>query len=169
MSAIGGQENPDSDASNTVTDIVVRDVIVFPIVVVVVIVWKGEQENCLGPNGSFAPTDVGLLLLVVLGGIYDSEQSVSSSSVAFALLVTVKGTQVKSGASSDSEVSVIVAVVVVKVVESVDVVAVSVAAGQAEQYPSEPQYAIDLQHCSVQQLSSLGHDPSSQHCSEVGL
>lgn len=108
----------------------------FIIVIVVVVVWVGKQENCLGLRGllELLVMGLGLALLVVLGGMNESEQPVSSCSVAFALLVTVKGTQVNSGLSGGSNVFVTVTVVVVLIVKSVVVVAVFVATrGHPEQ------------------------------------
>jgi hypothetical protein len=55
------------------------------------------SQSCLGRTA--------LALDVVVdvgGGLYESEQSVSSSSVAFTLLVAVDGKQVNSGASFGS-------------------------------------------------------------------
>jgi len=135
-----GQENPSSDSSaNKVLKTVPRVVIVFVSVVVEVIVSAGWQESALRWGGLLEVIGVGLavvmvVLLPVLGGMYESEQSVSSSSVAFALLVTVRGGQVKSGCSDDSGVSVMVTVVVFVVVKSSVAVITSVAdRGQAEQ------------------------------------
>ncbi|KAI9776603.1 MAG: hypothetical protein M1839_009507 [Geoglossum umbratile] len=137
VTVIGGQENPDSDSlAKTVFVMVLRDVLVFVIVIVVVIVRVGKQENCLGLRAllELLVVGLGLALLVVLGGMNESEQPVSSCSVAFALLVTVKGAQVKSGLSGGLDVSVMVTVVVVLIVKSVVAVAVSVATrGHPEQ------------------------------------
>jgi hypothetical protein len=141
-------------------DKVVELVIVFTSVVVVTSVVMGMQEYvCLGlrtapppsPPPSFSTCKPAVLAftagLVVLGGIYESVQSVSSSSVALTLFVTVNGKHVKSSASSDSEACVIVTVLVTTTIDSDDAVAVSVAiSGQAEQYPSSPQYAMSVQH-----------------------
>lgn len=133
-------------------------------------VSKGVQETCLSRSTALrtAGAAVALLVPVVLGGLYESAQSVSSSSVAFSALVTVTGKQVKSLASSGSEISVTVTSTTFTVVEVVVVVSVSVAGGHAEQKPSEPQYAIDLQHSFAQQVSACGHAPLVQQICEVG-
>jgi hypothetical protein len=77
---------------------------------------------------------------VPVAGLYESAQSVSSSSVAFTEFVTVIGRQVKSLASSGSSNS--VAVVVTRVMDAVVIVKVSVImiASQKLQVSSVPQY-----------------------------
>jgi hypothetical protein len=171
--AIVGHEN--SDSSGVVKTVcVIVDVLVTVLVNVTtsVFVSKGVQEACLSRNTALrtagAAATLLVLVLVVLGGLYESAQSVSSSSVAFSELVTVMGMQVKSLASSGSETSVTVVFTTFTLVEVAVVVSVSVAGGHAEQKPSEPQYAIDMQHWFVQQVSSCGHAPSGQQISEVG-
>ena len=130
-------------------------------------VSKGVQETCLSRSTATALAAAAELL--VLGGLYESAQSVSSSSVAFSALVTVMGKQVKSLASSGSEISVTVTSTTFTVVEVVVAVSVSVAGGHAEQKPSEPQYAIEWQHSYAQQVSACGHAPFGQQISEAGL
>lgn len=84
-----------------------------------------------------------MLLALVLGGMYDSEQSVSSSRVALRRLVTVKGIQVKSGGSSDLVVFVIVIIIVVLIVESTVVVAISVLTGWHDSVEYEVEYTAE--------------------------
>jgi hypothetical protein len=113
-----------------------------------VLVSKGVQETCLSCGTALRTTGAttALLVPVVLGGLYENAQSVSSSSVALSVLVTVRGMQVKSLASSGSEISVTTNFTVDMVVVVLVVVAVTMAGGHGEQKPSEPQYPIDLQH-----------------------
>jgi len=102
----------------TVVVSVERDVTVRVDVSVLVIVSKGVHDNCLGRNcgtgvmSAFRAVIRTLLSLVVSGGVYESAHSVSSSSVAPSLFVTVMGRQLKPVASSGSETSVIVRVVI---------------------------------------------------------
>jgi len=104
----------------------------------------------------------------VLGGEYERAQPVSSSSVAFSLLVTVMGGHTKLGASSGSETSVTVLVRVVVEVEYSVLVLVTNAGGQAEHSPLAPQYAMERQHSNVQHESCFGQLPFWQHTSVAG-
>jgi len=114
VTVIGRQENPESSDGSASTISVLSTVTVTVLVIVTVSVGS---QSCLGRKA------LALGLVVdVGGGLYESEQSVSSSSVAFTLLVAVNGKQVNSGASSGSVVSVaycvVVAVTVVTVVSA---------------------------------------------------
>jgi hypothetical protein len=172
VTAIVGHENSDLDSVvNTVFVTVNLRVKVLVNVTNSMFVSKGVQEICLSHRTALrtASAAAALLVPVALGGLYESAQSVSSSSVAFWELVTVMGKQVKSLASSGSETSATVTVTTCTVVEVVVVVSISVAGGHAEQMPSEAQYAIERQHSSVQQVSAFGHAPFGQHISEVGM
>ena len=111
VTVIGSQEKPESSDDSAITISVIA--IVTVMVLVIVTVSVGSQ-SCLGWK------DLALGWVVVVGGgLYESEQSVSSSSVAFTLLVAVTGKQVNSGASSGSVVSVAYCVVVVVTVVTV--------------------------------------------------
>lgn len=176
VTAMVGHENSDSDnVVRTVFVVVDRLVTVLVTVEVLVIVSKGVQGACLSNSAAALRTAwvaiaaLLLLLAVVLAGWYDRAQSVSSSSVALLELVTVMGTHVKSGASSGSSTSVTVTCTSVTVVYVTVVVVVTVAGGHGAQKPSEPQYAIDLQHSFVQQVSAVRHAPFGQHFSEAGM
>lgn len=86
VTAMVGHENSDSDGEvKTVVVAVDWLVTVLVIVTTSVSVSNGVQEACLAPSAALrmAGTAAALLVLVVLGGLYDSAQSVSSSSVAF--------------------------------------------------------------------------------------
>jgi uncharacterized membrane protein YbjE (DUF340 family) len=172
VAVIAGQEKPSSDGSTFSVSVVV-EVIVLVAISVVVSVPAGVHDSCRrcragrGSSRRFRMGLLPVLVAVVLGGIYESEQSVSSSRVALTLLVTVIGGQLNPDSDSDPASEVSYTVTTLKVIESVVMVVVSVGIGQAEQLPSDAQYAMSLQHSLVQQLSESGHDPFSQHCSEV--
>lgn len=149
VNATAGHENSDCDGVvKTVRVTVDLRVNVLVNVTTSVCVSNGVQETALSRSKALRTTGVAAAVRVpvVLGGLYESAQSVASLSVAFSALVTVTGKQVKPLASSGSEISVTVTCTTVTVVEVVVAVSVSIAGGHAEQKPSEPQYAIDLQH-----------------------
>jgi len=95
---------------------------------------------CLSHSARAAGAAVWDVLLDVLGGgLYESAQSVSISSVAFSELVIVSGTHEKSLASSGSANSVTVVVVRMADAEVMVNVSVTVITGQTVQTSSEPQ------------------------------
>ena len=148
VTAIVGHENSDSDGEVVTVPVMVEWLVTVLVrVTTSVSVSKGVQETCRSHSKALRMKAAGLAALlvvaVVLGGLYESAQSVSSSSVAFSELVTVMGMQVKSLASSGSSISVSVTTTTSTVVEVVVAVSVLVVAGQREQLPSEPQYAVE--------------------------
>lgn len=116
MTDIGTHEKSTCSVKTVVVS-VKRDVTDRVDVSVLVIVSKGVQDNCLGRScgtgvmGAFRAV-IRALLSLVSGGVYESAHSVSSSSVAPSLFVTVMGGQLKPVASSGSDTSVIVRVVI---------------------------------------------------------
>lgn len=175
VTAMVGHENSIDSDGEVKTVCVMVDVLVNVLVNVTtsVSVSNGVQETCFSHGtAALRTTGVAFILLgpaVLGGGLYERAQSVSSSSVAFSALVTVTGKHVNSSASSGSGSLVIVTCTTLTVVEVVVSVSVSVAGGHAEQKPSPAQYAIELQHSFVQQVSSNEHDPLGQQNSEVGI
>ena len=172
---MGAQEKP-SGSVVTVAVVVVVVVVTLLIVDVVVSVKAGMHAPCLACKmASFKCVGAGararpeaLAPLLVLGGEKERAQSVSSSSVAFSLPVTVIGGHTKLGASSGSDTSVIVVVLVVVEVEYSVSVSVTTAAGQSEHVPSSAQKALERQHSVSQHVSSFGQLPLSQHTSVAG-
>jgi hypothetical protein len=116
-----------------VTVVVEKLVVTWDTVMTSVLVSKGVHEGCdLARSTALLCASVAAVLLV-LGGLYDSAHSSSSSSVAPCAFVTVIGGQLNSLASSGSSISVTVTRKSRTVVESTVVVDVSTTGGQAEQ------------------------------------
>lgn len=114
-----GTHEKSTGSVKTVAVVVELEVVVRVNIRVLVTVSNGVQDSCRGRSCGIGviglarrpATSTPLLLsAVVSGGVYEKEQSVSSSSVAPSLFVAVMGAQLKLAASSGSDISVIVLV-----------------------------------------------------------